>query len=652
MSFLSDPNGTIRQRKPISQRRNDGLMKFGRDNTSQSGEDGIIERLFELIPPNATQEQSQDQSQDQQRPKRWCVDVGAWDGKHLSNTYSLLCERSDWSGVLIEADEEKFHHLTKLHGPLNNACLNITVSCLHNSTQSLSHILKHLAPKDLPKDFELIIIDVDGPDYWLMYDLLMSEFRPKVICVEFNPTMPHSLVYIQPRDDNIRHGSSLPAIDMLASQFEYQLVETTCYNAFYVDKHIYEEYVKNEIPFEPTIESLHEITMGTTLYQLYDGRLKITGCKKLLWHRIPIQEEKMQMLEDRSFPFAPGVYEKQPKTSAQDIKMFESISVDMSPYCSSGTFEEKKKCSQAILETLKRDGFVFVRGTGMSQGVCSDALKWTNNFLHDAPESVRRSCLTKDRARRGYSPQNTENFASLIGAKGPNDLVRKFRIGQETNREDAGNFALMQPNIWPAEEVWGKKNSEEFQKCVQAYYDSICDVANSIVLSIRDGLKDLCDEALTPSMESLSIGSESHTSILTLLNYRKGARHQGCKKTLIAAHTDVGVITVLLFDGGNSASLQRRDGDNWVDVKLPTEVPSDPIFVVNIGDCLSDLCRAKLPSTMHRVMPKSGPGPQTPRSSLGLFVGFESDQNLEINGERMTYEEWRRRRIAKAQGRI
>ena len=46
--------------------------------------------------------------------------------------------------------------------------------------------------------------------------------------------------------------------------------------------------------------------------------------------------------------------------------------------------------------------------------------------MHEADESVRRSCLTKDRARRGYSPMSTENFASLIGQQRPNDLVKKF----------------------------------------------------------------------------------------------------------------------------------------------------------------------------------------------------------------------------------
>ena len=199
-SFLSDPNGTIRRRKPISQRRHDGLIRFGHDNTSQSGEDGVIHRLFELIPPQQPQHEAyesqnerlsdtkecktSEQNHNKERiVTRWCVDIGAWDGKHLSNTYSLLCNSStnpkeggeskldpsttrhtntsttstspSWKGVLVEADTNKFQQLKALHDPFDNTCLNVTVSCHPQSTQSLSYILKNRTPNDFPNNFEV-----------------------------------------------------------------------------------------------------------------------------------------------------------------------------------------------------------------------------------------------------------------------------------------------------------------------------------------------------------------------------------------------------------------------------------------------------------------------------------------------------------------
>jgi len=119
---------------------------------------------------------------------------------------------------------------------------------------------------------------------------------------------------------------------------------------------------------------------------------------------------------------------------------------------------------------------------------------------------------------------------------------------------------------------------------------------------IREALQDCMGPE--ESLEALSVHSEAHSSILTLLGYTKGKRHNKQGKTyrpLVAPHTDVGVVTVLLFDQGDCARLQRcspktiissRQEANWVDVVLPSKnlsIPDDPIFVINIGDCLSEM---------------------------------------------------------------
>lgn len=187
-----------------------------------------------------------------------------------------------------------------------------------------------------------------------------------------------------------------------------------------------------EVP-DTTIEALHESTMGTAIYQLYDGTLKLWGCKKMLWHRLAIDERKLQMLPEdrRSFPFAPciGNNSEKPFDASQAI--------DLRPYTNrrehqsiKGKSVAQKKCAAHLLDQLQKDGFCLTRGTGMDPVVCQRALDVTNAFLQDANESVRRSCLARsDRALRGYSPMNVENFASLVGEQGPNDLVRKFRMG-------------------------------------------------------------------------------------------------------------------------------------------------------------------------------------------------------------------------------
>lgn len=629
-SRLQMTEPVIRRRNTPSRRRRDGLIRFASDITSQNGEDGIIERIFELLKS--------------ERNTRFCVDVGAWNGVHLSNTHSLLVHRR-WQGVLIEADRIRFQELKILHEPLGNVCICAAVSCHEESSRSLLYLLQTEAP-DLPKDFDFISIDVDGADYWLLHDLWKPiGYQPMVVCVEFNPTMPDDLVYIPERSDLVRHGASLSALCELAEERNYVLVETTLYNAFFVRRDLHQQYLVDEVP-ETTIEALHETTMGTSLYQLYDGTLKLWGCKKLLWHRLPIDEKLIQMLpsDQRDFPFAP----RESTESSFDEALL-NAAIDMRPYCNASAPDsnERKTCADALLKQLQADGFALVRGTGISKQNCVAALHSTNSFLHEADESVRRHCLTKDRARRGYSPMCTENFATLVGEKGPNDLVRKFRMGP-VDVDSTVESPLLRPNVWPPSS-W--EEATEFKTSLESYYEATSQAAHAVVRAICDGILDQQPE-LEASLEVFSMKeSVMHTSILTLLGYRPGTRHKRKEKPpLVAAHTDVGVITFLLFDDGDCATLQRVDRQNdgsWVDIKLPRNVGDDPVFVVNIGDCLSELCNGMLPSTLHRVVPQSA---SVPRNCLALFVGLNPQEILMLpDGTAVTYEEWRKHRIARAQ---
>jgi len=733
----------IRRRIPTSQRRRDGLIQYANDITSQNGEDGIIGKIFNDILPHPKHADE----------RQYCVDVGSWDGRHLSNTFSLLVapnenrihDNSDeplvssccfsWKGILLEADPERFLELKALHEPLGNICINKNVSSDPTSKDSLVSILRHEAA-ELPNDFDFLCIDVDGLDYWLLREIFDDCYRPKVICIEFNPSMPNDLIYIPARNDAMRHGCSLAALVELAESHDYVLIETTLYNGFFCPKELYQKYFKCHVP-DISIEALHETTMGTGLYQLFDGTLKLWGCKKLLWHRIKLDETRMQMIpsSQRIFPFAPN-------SCSLDAVTNNSV-IDMSAYCQPNSLkisfpyqptrcsdsrdininvkekttqqpasrnddDSKIVCSKSLLDRLKSDGFALVRGTGISGQLCREALRVSHSFLHEADESVRRSCMSKrDRARRGYSPLNTENFASLIGELGHNDLVRKFRMGppsihttshqqqcSETKNSSTvtslpllsnGTSSLLQENVWPSPSIsagWDAVDSEDFQSTLESYYDKVCYAANKIVQAICEGLI-LEYPELGPSLEVLSSSSpimtQAHdeennensnlincsgnssapntsTSILTLLGYRTGSRHKKAHqkkkrevRPLVAAHTDVGVITVLLYDGGDCAVLQRqlhKNDNQFENVVLPSQVEDDPIFVINIANCLSALTGKRLPSTVHRVMPHEG---TVPRNCLALFVGLNGDEKLNIDGEVISYETWRKKRIEESQ---
>ena len=111
------------------------------------------------------------------------VDVGAWDGKHLSNTYALLNDMSQtnlatelrpkWSGILLEADSCRFQQLQSLYA--NNesvVCVNCLV-CLEGPNSLSNQLSSH----NITKFPDLLSIDIDGCDYFLWKEVRLFCFH-------------------------------------------------------------------------------------------------------------------------------------------------------------------------------------------------------------------------------------------------------------------------------------------------------------------------------------------------------------------------------------------------------------------------------------------------------------------------------------------
>ena len=61
----------------------------------------------------------------------------------------------------------------------------------------LCSLLGKFAPS-LSTSFEILSIDVDGIDYFIWKDFLEEgKYKPKIVVIEFNPTIPNHVIYIQ-----------------------------------------------------------------------------------------------------------------------------------------------------------------------------------------------------------------------------------------------------------------------------------------------------------------------------------------------------------------------------------------------------------------------------------------------------------------------
>jgi len=268
----------IKRKVKIKLKKNDWLLSYRKKVTSQQGEDGILEKVFEVIGTK----------------NKWCVEFGAWDGKHLSNTYNFIYNKG-WMGVLIEGDEKRSHDAKETFKKKGEVIL-INKFVNFEGENSLDNIFSET---NIPKDFDLLSVDIDGNDYHVWDALKMYE--PRVVIIEFNPTIDNDIIFIQPRDMEINQSSSALAIVELGKEKGYELVSISGCNAIFVKK----EYFKLFGILDNSLVQLREepLEHKMRLFQLIDGTLLLEGCKKLLWNGKDISHEDIQVLpkEERIF---------------------------------------------------------------------------------------------------------------------------------------------------------------------------------------------------------------------------------------------------------------------------------------------------------------------------------------------------------------
>jgi len=185
------------------------LLKYAKNEYSQNGEDGILAEIFKRLDIK----------------KGWFVEFGAWDAKHMSNTYALL--KKSWRGVDIEGDKERYKDLVKAASKFRGRLITICAFVATKGAKSLDSLLK---PTKLPQDFDLLSIDIDSYDWHIWKSF--KNYSPKVVVIEINSGIPLGKEYVQPDGtpyeillkDGELTGASFSSTLKLAQEKGYSLV--------------------------------------------------------------------------------------------------------------------------------------------------------------------------------------------------------------------------------------------------------------------------------------------------------------------------------------------------------------------------------------------------------------------------------------------
>lgn len=182
------------------------LLAFSKNIHSQNGEDGILEEIFKRLGVG----------------KGWFVEFGAADGIRLSNSFALV--EKGWQGVDIEGEHSAYLELeeTAKKYPKQIYPLEAFVSPT-GGKNSLDNLLR---PTPLPKDFDLLSVDIDSYDWWIWKSL--SHYTPKVVIIEINSTFAPGIEYVQPTEEgelgDAGKGTSFTSMVKLGEEKGYKLV--------------------------------------------------------------------------------------------------------------------------------------------------------------------------------------------------------------------------------------------------------------------------------------------------------------------------------------------------------------------------------------------------------------------------------------------
>lgn len=182
---------------------------------SQNGEDGVLAEIFRRIGVGGG----------------GFVEFGASDGTECNAAF--LAQVLGWPGVFLEADAGAFAALERRY--LAAPRVRTVAAAVEPGT-----VEGLLRDAGVPEEPDLLVIDVDGNDYWIWRAL--EAFRPRVVVIEYNGDLDPTVPRVMPYQPGFRwahtsgYGASLAALEELAARKGYRLVHTELagVNAFFV----------------------------------------------------------------------------------------------------------------------------------------------------------------------------------------------------------------------------------------------------------------------------------------------------------------------------------------------------------------------------------------------------------------------------------
>ena len=164
--------------------------------------------------------------------KGFVVDIAASDGYTQSCTLGLF-GLEGWAGLAVEMDAAKFYKLAYIYSKFENARLART-------RVTPSNVVDLLKANEVPNNFDVLNLDIDSYDLYVIKSMLLGEFRPKIITMEINEKIPSGIYFTVNFDEEHYwqgdhfFGCSIDAATEVVKEFGYILLKVQYNNAIFI----------------------------------------------------------------------------------------------------------------------------------------------------------------------------------------------------------------------------------------------------------------------------------------------------------------------------------------------------------------------------------------------------------------------------------
>ena len=246
----------------------------------------------------------------------------------------------------------------------------------------------------------------------------------------------------------------------------------------------------------------------------------------------------------------------------------------------SGDPEARKAVAWEVHKAARDTGFFYLTGHRVPRETLERQLAFARLFFAQPAEKKLEIRIDKSSNMRGYDPMERQ----ALDVDSPPDLKESLVFGRELGPDHPlvkRGIPFEGPNQWP-------EGLDGFRPQMEAYIAEMARLGQRLAAILALSL-DLPEDYFTEGL------AEPNCAV-RLLRYPPHPATAAFNQLGAGAHTDWGLLTILLQDDCGGLEVRNADG-GWIRAD-----PMPGAFVINLGDMVPRLTNGLYHSNFHRVL--------------------------------------------------